>query len=59
MSVVGYVVKSLTLLSCALLFKAQIITNPNGWDKLRHRVRGWFIGYLQRRDARRREQFSF
>lgn len=44
---------------CPSFFKAQIITNPNGWDKLRHRVRGWFIGYLQRRDARRREQFSF
>ncbi|HHR6154106.1 TPA: thiamine pyrophosphate-dependent enzyme [Providencia alcalifaciens] len=44
---------------CPSFFKAQIITNPNGWDKLRHRVRGWFIGFLQRRDARRREQLSF
>jgi len=44
---------------CPSFFKAQIITNPNGWDKLRHRMRGWAIGFLQRRDARRREQLSF
>ncbi len=44
---------------CPSFFKAQIITNPTGWDKLCHRIRGWFIGYLQRRDSRRREQFSF
>lgn len=44
---------------CPSFFKAQIITNPNGWDKLRHRIRGWVIGFLQRRDASRREQLSF
>jgi len=44
---------------CPSFFKAQIITNPNSWDKLRHRMRGWVIGFLQRRDTSRREQLSF
>src|SRR4030095_10379587 len=44
---------------CPSFYKAQIVSNPTPWDRLRQRVRGAVIGHLQRRDARAREQFAF
>ncbi len=39
---------------CPSFYKAQIVSNPNGWDRLRERVRGAVIGWLQRGEAKRR-----
>ena len=44
---------------CPSFYKAQIISNPNRWDRLREHVREKVIGWLQRGDARRRERFAF
>jgi indolepyruvate ferredoxin oxidoreductase alpha subunit len=44
---------------CPSFYKAQIVSNPTGWDKLRERVRSAVIGWLQRGDARRREAYAF
>ncbi|RST47159.1 indolepyruvate ferredoxin oxidoreductase subunit alpha [Variovorax sp. DXTD-1] len=44
---------------CPSFYKAQIVSNPTGWDKLRERVRGAVIGWLQRGEARRREAYAF
>jgi indolepyruvate ferredoxin oxidoreductase alpha subunit len=38
---------------CPSFYKARIIANPDRRDRLRHRLRGWVIGALQRRSARR------
>ena len=38
---------------CPSFYKAQIISNPNRADRIRHRLRGWVIGALQRRAARK------
>ncbi|WP_340619789.1 indolepyruvate ferredoxin oxidoreductase subunit alpha [Xenorhabdus siamensis] len=43
---------------CPSFFKARIITNPNHWERLLHRIRKRFISYLQRRDAKRRERYD-
>lgn len=44
---------------CPSFYKAQIVSNPTGWDKLRERIRSAVIGWLQRGDARRREVYAF
>ncbi|MGJ7607180.1 thiamine pyrophosphate-dependent enzyme [Variovorax sp. LT1R20] len=44
---------------CPSFYKAQIVSNPTGWDKLRERVRSAVIGSLQRGEARRREAYAF
>lgn len=44
---------------CPSFFKARIIINPNLWERLVHRIRKGIIGYLQRRDAKRRKQYDF
>ncbi|KIQ17820.1 indolepyruvate ferredoxin oxidoreductase [Variovorax paradoxus] len=44
---------------CPSFYKAQIVSNPTGWDKLRERVRSAVIGWLQRGEARRREAYAF
>ena len=38
---------------CPSFYKAEIISNPNRADRIRQRLRGWAIGGLQRRSARR------
>jgi indolepyruvate ferredoxin oxidoreductase, alpha subunit len=38
---------------CPSFFRAQVISNPSGWDKFKARVRRGFIGMLQRRIDRR------
>jgi indolepyruvate ferredoxin oxidoreductase, alpha subunit len=44
---------------CPSFYRAQIVSNPTGWDRLRQRVRGAAIGWLQRRDARQRARYAF
>jgi indolepyruvate ferredoxin oxidoreductase, alpha subunit len=44
---------------CPSFYKAQIVSNPTSWDRLRQRVRGAVIEWLQRRDARARERYAF
>ncbi|MEJ8850439.1 indolepyruvate ferredoxin oxidoreductase subunit alpha [Variovorax rhizosphaerae] len=44
---------------CPSFYKAQVVSNPSGWDKLLERVRGAVIGWMQRGDAKRRERFAF
>jgi len=44
---------------CPSFYKAQLVSNPSRWDRLRARVRGAVIGRLQRRAERRREVWSF
>jgi len=38
---------------CPSFYKARIIANPNGRDRVRQRLRGWVIGALQKRSARK------
>jgi indolepyruvate ferredoxin oxidoreductase alpha subunit len=44
---------------CPSFYKARIVSNPSGWDRLRERVRGAVIGWLQRRDEKRRARLAF
>jgi indolepyruvate ferredoxin oxidoreductase alpha subunit len=44
---------------CPSFYKAQIVSNPSGWDRLRDRIGCAVIGWLQRLDDRRRERFAF
>jgi indolepyruvate ferredoxin oxidoreductase alpha subunit len=37
---------------CPSFYRASIINNPSGWDRLKARIRGAVIGFLQRRLAR-------
>jgi indolepyruvate ferredoxin oxidoreductase alpha subunit len=43
---------------CPSFFRAQIITNPSAWDRLKMRVREAVIGFLQSRHERRLSQIS-
>jgi indolepyruvate ferredoxin oxidoreductase, alpha subunit len=38
---------------CPSFYRASIITNPTGWDRVKSKVRGTVIGWLQRRIERR------
>lgn len=38
---------------CPSFYKAKVISNPNRRDRIRQRLRGWVIGALQRRSARK------
>jgi hypothetical protein len=44
---------------CPSFYKARIVSNPTAFDRVRQRLRGGVIGWLQRRDARRRSRFDF
>jgi indolepyruvate ferredoxin oxidoreductase alpha subunit len=44
---------------CPSFYKAQIVSNPTRWDRLRQRLRQGVIGWLQQRDARARERYAF
>ncbi|WP_038202618.1 indolepyruvate ferredoxin oxidoreductase subunit alpha [Xenophilus azovorans] len=44
---------------CPSFYRAQIVSNPTRWDRLRARLRRGVIGWLQARDARQRERFAF
>jgi len=43
---------------CPSFYKAQIVSNPTRWDRLRQRLRSAVIGHLQRREARARERYA-
>jgi indolepyruvate ferredoxin oxidoreductase, alpha subunit len=43
---------------CPSFYRADVILNPNPWDKFAARVRNAFIAFLQARRARRRIQFA-
>jgi len=32
---------------CPSFFRAEIVQNPSGWDRLKHRARSTVIGWLQ------------
>jgi len=44
---------------CPSFYKAQIVSNPSRWDRLRERVRNAVIVRLQRADAKRRDLYAF
>ncbi len=44
---------------CPSFYKAQIVSNPNRWDRLRQRMRSAVIGWLQAREASRRDRYAF
>ena len=44
---------------CPSFYKAQVVSNPNRWDRLRERVSSTVIGWLQGAEARRRDRFAF
>jgi indolepyruvate ferredoxin oxidoreductase alpha subunit len=44
---------------CPSFYRARIVQNPGRWERLRQRVRGAVIGWLQRRAAARRARFAF
>ena len=44
---------------CPSFYKAQIVSNPSRWDRLRERVRSAVIVRLQRADAKRRDLYAF
>lgn len=44
---------------CPSFYRAQIISNPTGMDKLREKLRRGIIGWFQRRSAAKREQYAF
>jgi indolepyruvate ferredoxin oxidoreductase alpha subunit len=44
---------------CPSFYRAQIVSNPTRWDRLRERVRQAVIGWLQRRETRSRERYAF
>jgi indolepyruvate ferredoxin oxidoreductase alpha subunit len=43
---------------CPSFYRAELISNPNGWDRFKERVRGAVIGFLQRRIDRRLATFN-
>lgn len=44
---------------CPSFYRAEIVSNPTRWDRLRARVQGAVIGRLQARDQRRLERYTF
>ena len=44
---------------CPSFYKAQIVSNPNWWDRTRDKLRASVIGWMQRFEARQRERWAF
>lgn len=44
---------------CPSFYKAQIVSNPTRWDRLRERVRSRVIMWLQARDQQRLDRYAF
>lgn len=44
---------------CPSFYKAEIVSNPTRWDRLRERVRRAVIQWLQARDQRRLDRYAF
>ncbi len=43
---------------CPSFYRAELISNPSGWDRFKARLRGAVIGFLQRRIDRRLAAFN-
>jgi indolepyruvate ferredoxin oxidoreductase alpha subunit len=43
---------------CPSFYRADIVINPNRWDRAVARLRAGVIGFLQRRRTRRRRQLA-
>ena len=44
---------------CPSFYRAQIVTHPSRWERMRQRLRSSVIGWLQRRDQRRLDRYVF
>jgi indolepyruvate ferredoxin oxidoreductase alpha subunit len=44
---------------CPSFYKAQIVSNPNWWDRTRDKLRASAIGWMQRFEARQRDRWAF
>lgn len=44
---------------CPSFYRADLVYNPNAWDKFRARLRNSVIGYIQARSDKRRAKYSF
>jgi indolepyruvate ferredoxin oxidoreductase alpha subunit len=44
---------------CPSFYRAQIVSHAGPWERLRQRLRGAVIGWLQQRAARRRARYAF
>ncbi len=44
---------------CPSFYRADLVYNPNWWDKTSTRIRGAIIGFLQRRRDLRRARYAF
>lgn len=44
---------------CPSFYKADLVFNATWWDRLKSKVRGGVIGFLQRRAEKRRAKYSF
>jgi indolepyruvate ferredoxin oxidoreductase alpha subunit len=44
---------------CPSFYKAQVVSNPSGWERAREHMRAAVIGWLQRGEAKRRERYAF
>lgn len=44
---------------CPSFYKAQIVSNPSRWDRLRDTLRQRVIGWLQKSEAKRRAAYAF
>ncbi len=44
---------------CPSFYKAQIVSNPSRWDRLRDGLRQRVIGWLQKGEAKRRAEYAF
>ncbi len=43
---------------CPSFYRAQVISNPNYWDRLGQRLTDFIIGWFQRGDAKRRARYA-
>jgi indolepyruvate ferredoxin oxidoreductase alpha subunit len=44
---------------CPSFYRAQIVFNPTGWDRVLQKLRAGVIGFFQRRAERRRLRHAF
>ncbi|MFC7047618.1 indolepyruvate ferredoxin oxidoreductase subunit alpha [Emcibacter nanhaiensis] len=44
---------------CPSFFRAELLYNPNGWDRFTSGIRNSVIGFLQRRIDKKRAKYSF
>ena len=44
---------------CPSFYRAQMVFNPTGWDRMLRSLRAHVIGFFQRRAQRRRLRYAF